>query len=65
MTVKELIKELKRMPQDAEVYTVNDWDAVDDNNCLTDLHEIIEINQQVEVIDMGLEFEDIHEVLLY
>lgn len=65
MTVKELIKELKRMPQDAKVYTVNDWDAVDDNNCLTDLHEIIEINQQVEVIDMGLEFEDIHEVLLY
>ena len=53
------------MPQDAKVYTVNDWDAVDDNNCLTDLHEIIEINQQVEVIDMGLEFEDIHEVLLY
>lgn len=65
MTVKELINELKKMPKDAKVYTVNDWEAVDDNGCLTDLHEIIETNHQVEIVDMGLEFEDIHEVLLY
>ena len=53
------------MPIDAKVYTVNDRDAIDENGCLTDLHEIIETSQQFEVIDMGLEFEDIHEVLLY
>ncbi|MDD4847625.1 MAG: hypothetical protein PHR53_02525 [Bacteroidales bacterium] len=30
MTVKELIKELKAMPQDAEVAIVNDWENCDE-----------------------------------
>ena len=47
MTVKGLIKELKKMTQDAKVYTVNDWGAVDDNGCLTDLHKIIEYDFHV------------------
>ena len=48
MTVKELVKELKGYDKDAEVYFVKDW----------------ELSEQIEIVDTGLGFDDIHEVLL-
>lgn len=63
MTVKELKRELSQYPNDAKVYFVKDWDAVEDG-VLTDLAELTGVSSQTEVADNGLDFEDLHEVLL-
>ena len=64
MTVKELIKELKHYPADSKVYIVKDWDTFDEDGILTDLTEVDEIGSQTVIIDEGLDFTDITEVLL-
>lgn len=64
MTAGELIKELRGYPKDAEVYIVDNWEAVDEDGLLTELREVNEVSVQHKVIDMGLDFEDITEVLL-
>lgn len=64
MTVKELIRELKQMPQDAQVYMVKDWEQIDENQNLTDLYGLYSVDSQTVVIDRGLDFEDTTEVLL-
>ena len=63
MTVKELKRELSLYPDDAKVYLVKDWDEVEDG-VLTDLAELTGVSSQIEVSDNGLDFEDLHEVLL-
>lgn len=65
MTNKELQKLLKQYPDDARVYFVNDWEAVEDG-LLTDLKEITEENvtSQVQVIDLGMDFEDETQILI-
>lgn len=65
MTNKELQKILKQHPDDARVYFVNDWEAVEDG-LLTDLKEITEENvtSQVQVIDLGMDFEDETQILI-
>lgn len=65
MTNKELQKLLRQYPGDARVYFVNDWEAVEDG-LLTDLEEITEenVNSQVQVIDLGMEFEDETQILI-
>ena len=63
MTVEELKRELIRYPKDAKVYLVKDWDAIEDG-VLTDLAELTGVSSQIEVVDNGLDFEDLHEVLL-
>lgn len=64
MTAGELIKELRNYPKDAEVYIVDNWDAVDEDGHLTELREVNDVNVQRKIIDMGLDFEDITEILL-
>ena len=64
MTAGELIKELRSYPKDAEVYIVDNWEAVDEDGLLTELREVNEVSAQHKFIDMGLDFEDITEVLL-
>lgn len=64
MTAGELIKALRGYPKDAEVYIVDNWEAVDEDGLLTELREVNEISAQHKVIDMGLDFEDITEILL-
>lgn len=65
MINKELQKLLKQYPDDARVYFVNDWEAVEDG-LLTDLKEITEENvtSQVQVIDLGMDFEDETQILI-
>lgn len=63
MTVEELKRELSRYPKDAKVFLVKDWDAIEDG-VLTDLTELTGVSSQIEVVDNGLDFEDLHEVLL-
>ena len=64
MTIKEFIKELKRYPQDAEVYVVGDWEKYDEFGNLSDLKAVNDVSSQNVVIDMGMDFEDVTEVLI-
>ena len=63
MTVEELKRELSLYPDDAKVYLVKDWDEIEEG-VLTDLAELTGVSSQIEVSDNGLDFEDLHEVLL-
>lgn len=63
MTVKELKKALKGYGDDDEVFMVGDWEKVEDG-ILTDLRPLTDVTGQVEVVDVGLDFEDHRQVLL-
>ena len=63
MKVKDLIKELKKYDQSAEVYMVKDWEQVEDG-ILTDRYPLNDICDQTVVIDEGLDFVDYKEVIL-
>ena len=63
MKVKDLIKELKKYDQNAEVYMVKDWEQVEDG-ILTDRYQLNDICDQTVVIDEGLDFVDYKEVIL-
>lgn len=65
MTVRELYNWCKACRnKDAEVYMVKDWDQVDENGTLTDLYKLTDINTQYIILDDGLDFVDVPEVLL-
>lgn len=64
MTIKEFIKALKQYPQDAEVYVVGDWEKYDEFGTLTDLKPVNDVSSQNVVIDKGMDFEDVTEVLI-
>lgn len=64
MTIKEFIKALKQYPQDAEVYVVGDWEKYDEFGNLTDLKAVYDVTSQNVVIDKGMYFEDVTEVLI-
>lgn len=64
MTIKEFIKALKQYPQDAEVYVVGDWEEFDEYGILTDLKPVYDVSSQIRVIDTGMDFEDVTEVLI-
>lgn len=64
MTIKEFIKALKQYPQDAEVYVVGDWEKYDEFGNISDLKPVYDVSSQNIVIDTGLDFEDVTEVLI-
>ena len=64
MKVKDFIKELKRYPQDAEVYVVGDWEKYDEFGNLSDLKAVYDVSCQNIVIDTGMDFDDVTEVLI-
>ena len=65
MTVRELYNWCKACRnKDAEVYMVKDWDQVDENGTLTDLYKLTDLNTQYIILDDGLDFVDVPEVLL-
>lgn len=64
MKVKDFIKELKRYPQDAEVYVVGHWEKYDEFGNLSDLKPVYDVSSQIVVIDTGMDFEDVTEVLI-
>lgn len=64
MTVAEAIKELQQYPKDAEIYLCKDWEQLDEDNNLTDLYPLIGISEQVVIVDDGMDFVDIHEVIV-
>lgn len=64
MKVKDFIKELKRYPQDAELYVVGDWEKYDEFGNLSDLKAVYDVSSQNVVIETGMDFEDVTEVLI-
>ena len=64
MKVKDFIKELKRYPQDAEVYVVGDWEKYDEFGNISDLKAVYDVSSQNVVIKTGMDFEDVTEVLI-
>lgn len=66
MTNKELQRILKQYPANAEVYLVKDWETCNEDGMLTNIAELDECNVgvQTQVVDMGLEFMDIPQVLI-
>ena len=64
MKVKDFIKELKRYPQDAEVYVVGDWEKYDEFGNLSDLKAVYDVSSQNVVIETGMDFEDVTEFLI-
>ena len=64
LKVKDFIKELKRYPQDAEVYVVGDWEKYDEFGNLSDLKPVYDVSSQNVVIETGMDFEDVTEVLI-
>ena len=64
MKVSEVIKELKKLPKDAEVFLVKDWEDCDVDGYFQDLYRLREVTYQVIPLDMGLEWKNVTEVLL-
>lgn len=64
MTVKELIKALRQYDSNAPVYIIRDYDDVVDGN-FQNLDEVTDTGLQVEVVETGLDFEDVQQVLLF
>ena len=56
---------MKKMPKQAEVYLCKDWDELDEDNCLADLYRLNDVCKQCVIIDDGLDFVDIDEVILH
>ena len=65
MTVRELYNWCKACRhKEAEVYLCKDWEQVDENGILTDLYHLTDVTEQTVLIDDGIDFVDMHEVLL-
>lgn len=63
MTVAEAIKELRRLPQDAEIFMVKDWEDVEEG-CLNDLYRLVGISDQVRIVEDGMDWKDENEIIL-
>jgi hypothetical protein len=65
MTVRDLYNWCKACRhKDAEVYLVKDWEEVDEEGCLTDLYRLRDISTQIVIVDEGMDYRDVYEVLL-
>ena len=65
MTVRELEKWCKSYKhKEAEVYLCKDWADIDENGMLNDLYRLNDITSQLRIVDDGLDFIDIDEVIL-
>lgn len=64
MTVRELRKALVGLPSDAEVYVVRDWTRTDEDGNLDDLAVVADVHTQIVVVDEGMDFRDVTEILI-
>lgn len=64
MTVAEAIKELKKYPKNAEIYICKDYEECDEEGNLIDLYRLNGISHQVVIIDEGMDWKDVTEVLV-
>ena len=64
MTVGELMKELRKLPKDAEVYNVHDWDEQDESGNFLDLYRLEYVVDQTIFIETNMDFIDEHQIIL-
>lgn len=66
MTVKELKKYLDQFASDTPVMFVKDWGICGEDGILTELEDFDEthISSQGFVVDVGMDFEDVTQVLI-
>ena len=64
MTVAEAIKALKKLPKDAEIYLCKDYELCDEEGILIDLYRLNYISHQLVIIDEGMDWKDVTEVLM-
>lgn len=65
MTVRELYNWCKACRhKEAEVYLCKDWEQIDEDGELTDLYKLRDITTHTAIIDEGLDFVDVTEVIL-
>ena len=64
MKAEELIKKLRRIPKDAEVYLCKDWEECDEDGNLVDLYRLDDVIHQKVIVDLGMDFRTDHEIIL-
>lgn len=65
MTVRELYNWCKACRhKEAEVYLCKDWEQLDEDGNLTDLYKLRDITTYTAIVDDGLDFVDVTEVIL-
>lgn len=64
MTVKEMMKELRKLPKDAEVYLCKDWDEQDEEGHHLDLYRLAYVIDQVIFTETSMDFDEEHQIIL-
>lgn len=64
MTVGELMKELRKLPKDAEIFQVKDWDEQDEDGHFLDLYRLDYVIEDTIYIDTGFDFEEEKHIIL-
>lgn len=58
MTVGELMNELRKLPKDAEIFQVKDWDDLDEEGHYLDLYRLDYLIEDTIYVDTGWDFEE-------
>lgn len=64
MKVSELIKELKKLPKDAEIYMVKDWNEEDEQGHWLDLYRLDMPIDQTVYTETSMDFDIEHQIIM-
>lgn len=64
MKVSELIKELRKLPKDADVYLCKDWDDQDEEGHYLDLYRLDYVLDQTIFTETAMDFTEEHQIIL-
>lgn len=64
MTVGELMKELRKLPKDAEIFQVKDWDEQDEDGHFLDLYRLDYVLEDNIYVETAFDFEEEKHVIL-
>lgn len=64
MTVGELMKELRKLPKNAEIFQVKDWDEQDEEGHFLDLYRLDYVIEDTIYFDTGYDFEEEKHIIL-
>ena len=64
MTVGELMKELRKLPKDAEIFQVKDWDDQDEEGHYLDLYRLDYVIEDTIYVETGWDFEEEKHIIL-
>ena len=58
------MKELRKLPKDAEIFQVKDWDEQDEDGHFLDLYRLDYVIEDTIYIDTGFDFEEEKHIIL-